>query len=368
LHLSEVLRNNTAVPGIADFRPSHGGNLVWAATLAGCAPEQILDFSASINPLGPPASAIAAIQAGLAGLCAYPDPHYHNLKAAIAAFHGISPEWVLPGNGAAELLTWACRELADLDTVVLPVPAFGDYTRALQAFGAVIHPVRLGSGSQTDDFACLKPPGQVGLLLNNPHNPTGQLFSRDAILPWLEQFALVVLDEAFMDFLPPPQDESVIEWVKDFPNLVIVRSLTKFYSLPGLRLGYAIAHPDRLKRWQTWRDPWSVNALAAAVGEVVLSDAPFQNQTWQWLGTTRPQLFSALAELPGLKPLPGVANFLLVESERSVLELQARLLKQHQILIRDCLSFAELGDRYFRVAIRTQTENQRLIEALKNEN
>jgi len=368
LHLSESLRSNIAVTSIADSRPSHGGNLVWAATLAGCAPEQILDFSASINPLGPPASAIAAIQAGLAGLCAYPDPHYHGLKAAIATFHGIAPEWVLPGNGAAELLTWACRELAALEAVVLPVPAFGDYTRALQAFGAAIKPECLPVGLGADNFAFSTPSGQVGLLLNNPHNPTGQLFSRDTILPWLEQFALVVVDEAFMDFLPPTQDESLIEWIKDFPNLVIVRSLTKFYSLPGLRLGYAIAHPERLQRWQTWRDPWSVNALAAAVGEVVLSDVSFQTQTWRWLATAKPQLFSALAALPGLKPLAGVANFLLIKSEHAVPELQARLLKQHQILIRDCLSFAELGDRYFRVAIRTEVENQRLIEALKNEN
>lgn len=365
--LQDLVRSDLSVEAINPIsHPSHGGNLIWAATVAGCSPHAILDFSASINPLGPPAIAIAAIQTHLQDLSAYPDPQYRSLKAAIAAFHGISPDWVLPGNGAAELLTWACRELAELPGVCLPVPAFGDYQRALKAFGAKIQPV--ASDRWNLDNSVIQPrlPARqtTGLLLNNPHNPTGKLLAKAEILPELERFALVIVDEAFMDFLPPGKDESLIEWVKDCPNLVIVRSLTKFYSLPGLRLGYAIAHPGRLQRWQQWRDPWSVNALAAAVGEVVLQDLGFQQQTWDWLETAKPKLFTGLTNLPGLQPLPGAANFLLVGSEYSVTWLQTELLKRHQILIRDCLSFAELGDRYFRVAIRTEAENQQLLEGL----
>jgi histidinol-phosphate/aromatic aminotransferase/cobyric acid decarboxylase-like protein len=180
----------------------------------------------------------------------------------------------------------------------------------------------------------------------------------------LKYFALVVVDEAFMDFLPPGGDESLIDWCQEFSNLVVVRSLTKFYSLPGLRLGYAIAAPDRLQRWQQWRDPWSVNVLAAEVGAAVLQDTNFQQQTWNWLAIAKPKLFTGLANLPGLQPLSGAVNFLLVASEHSVTWLQAELLKRHQILIRDCLSFAELGDRYFRVAVRTEAENQRLLDGL----
>ncbi|MBF2026512.1 MAG: threonine-phosphate decarboxylase [Oscillatoriales cyanobacterium C42_A2020_001] len=346
-------------------RPSHGGNLVWASNLADCSPDAILDFSASINPLGPPASAIAAIQHQLSNLVSYPDPSYSRLRQAIGQFHQIAPDWILPGNGAAELLTWACRELAELDTIYLFTPAFSDYTRALNAFEATVQAIPLTVGLEASNVLLPTPPAATGLLLNTPHNPTGRLFSRESILPWLEQFSLVVIDEAFMDFLPPVQQQSLIEWVEDYPNLVIVRSLTKFYSLPGLRLGYAIAHPDRLKRWQQWRDPWSVNSLAAAVGEVVLQDTAFQHQTWNWLATARPQLFTGLAKLPGLQPLPSVANFLLVQSDRSVVDLQTELLKTHKILIRDCLSFPQLGDRYFRVAIRTLEENQRLLNGLK---
>lgn len=344
-------------------RPLHGGNLVWAAELAGCSPDAILDFSASINPLGPPQSAIAAIQSALGNLVAYPDPNYTRLRQAMSQFHTIPPDWILPGNGAAELLTWACRDLAALERVVLPVPAFSDYTRALKAFNANISPL---SPTPLLPYSLLSTPHSPasGLLLNNPHNPTGRLFRREEFLPLLAQFALVVVDEAFMDFLPPHEQQSVIEWVQEFPNLVVVRSLTKFYSLPGLRLGYAIAHPDRLRRWQQWRDPWSVNTLAAAVGEVVLQDVEFQQQTWNWLAAARPQLLQGLAALPGLHPQPGAANFLLVQTEQSVTQLQAELLKHARILIRDCLSFPELGDRYFRVAVRTATENQQLLDGL----
>ncbi len=254
-------------------------------------------------------------------------------------------------------------------------PMFSDYIRGLHAFDARICGVGIMDLEAADPQApaglalglpALVSPVSgraVGCLLNNPHNPSGRLFAKSEILACLEQFALVVVDEAFMDFLPG-EAESVIPWVQQFPNLVVVRSLTKFYSLPGLRLGYAIAHPDRLRRWQQWRDPWSVNALAAAVGEVVIQDRDFQQQTWDWLAVAKPQLFQGLAPIPGLAPAAGSANFLLVRSDVAVPQLQVDLLKRDRILIRDCMSFAELGDRYFRVAVRTLSENQRLITAL----
>lgn len=350
------------------WNPSHGGNLAWAASLAGCSPFAILDFSASINPLGPPASAIAAIQTNLSALPHYPDPNYQALRQALSATHNISPDWILPGNGSAELLTWAGRELAELNATYLVTPAFGDYLRSLKAFGATIVecPLDLSHSlySPIPIPASLYP--QSGLLLNNPHNPSSKLFAIETIQPLLEQFALVVVDEAFMDFLLPEQQQSLIDQVANHPNLVILRSLTKFYSLPGLRLGYAIAHPDRLQRWQRWRDPWSVNVLAEAAAIAVLQDTSFQQQTWSWLAEARTQLFQGLFALSDLYPLPGAANFLLVVCQRSVKSLQLELLKHHHILIRDCNSFPELGDRYFRVAVRTPAENQRLLQALRN--
>jgi histidinol-phosphate/aromatic aminotransferase/cobyric acid decarboxylase-like protein len=324
----------------------------------------------------------------LSSLTAYPDPDYGELRTALGEALNVDPDWILPGNGSAELLTWAAWDLSKLSATYLVTPAFGDYWRALSAFGAKVlkcpldlqlldaAPVR---GLVTDDLSvsnrslvspCFRLPvplalnAERGLLLNNPHNPTGLLFGREAILPYVKQFGMVVVDEAFMDFLPPWEQETLIDAVEEFPNLVILRSLTKFYSLPGLRLGCAIAHPDILGRWQLLRDPWPVNALAAAAAAAAVRDTVFERQTWDWLPVARRELFEGLANLPGLQPIAGAANFLLVESSMSVSLIQKSLLERHRILIRDCLSFPELGDRFFRVAVRSRAENLRLIAGL----
>ncbi|WP_052001771.1 threonine-phosphate decarboxylase CobD [Lyngbya aestuarii] len=348
-------------------RPGHGGNLTWAASIAGCSPSEILDFSASINPWGPPQSALEAIQTHLGDLRAYPDPQYRVLRNALSQIHSpLEADWILPGNGAAELLTLAGWDLAQQETTYLLTPAFGDYRRSLSAFRARVIEWPLSEQQGQWSFPALGLDKRGGLLLNNPHNPTGRLFEQEMIEPYLEQFDLVVVDEAFMDFLRPQQQQSLVARVPKYKNLVVLRSLTKFYSIPGLRLGYAIAHPDRLHRWQQWRDPWPVNVLAAAVGTAVLQDHAFQQHTWDWLSHARSQLVNGLTPLPGLRPYPGAANFLLVYSRQPVPELQMALLKRDRILIRDCLSFGELGQHYFRVAIRTEAENQRLLDAMTN--
>lgn len=379
------------MPQSIEARPVHGGNLAWAAEIAGCSPAVLVDFSASINPLGPPEAVLAAIQTAIPSLGHYPDPAYTELRHALGTHHHLPADWVLPGNGAAELITWAARDMASQmdSTVHLPTPAFNDYQRACQSFGATVSPWPLlsfdpvdlsvppsvivasgpAAGSQprvvlgTEALIAASSP-QASCLINNPHNPTGHLFSLDDLRPLLDHFSLVVVDEAFMDFLPPPEAPSLVPWVERYPNLVVVRSLTKFYSLPGLRLGYALGHPDRLRRWQQWRDPWPVNTLAAAAAVAAVQETAFQAQTWAWLPPTRQALRDGLSAIPGLCPLPSAANYLLVRADSPVPPLQTALLRHSQVLIRDCLSFAELGDHYFRVAVRSEPENERLLTAL----
>ena len=361
-------------------RPLHGGNLNWAASLAGCPVSALTDFSASINPLGTPPNVVSAIVANVSQLANYPDPEYPELRSHLADYHQLDPEFILPGNGSAELLTWASRELAQQKFTYLITPAFGDYFRALNTFGGKIIscPLSLNNPSNEQSFnkSVDEPPfgptlpissssySKSGLLLNNPHNPTGKLWTRAEITPYLEQFSLIVIDEAFMDFLEPSESQSLIDLVAEHPNLVILRSLTKFYSLPGLRIGYAIAHPDRLTRWQKWRDPWSVNTLAAVAAAIAIQDQAFQQQTWSWLKSARSRLYQQLTAIPGITPLEGAANYLLVKTEMSATKLQQKLLTHYQIVIRDCISFAELGDYYFRIAVRLPAENDRLVEAI----
>ena len=388
-------------------RPQHGGNLNWAASIAGCPVSALTDFSASINPLGTPDSAVTAIVNHATQLTAYPDPKYTELRSHLARHHQIDPDFILPGNGSAELLTWAGRELSQQKFTYLITPAFSDYYRAINAFSGKILtcPLSLEPSkdrqqlpksqspslpvspsphlpiSQSPSLPVsqsphlpispsphlpipLAPHPQSALLLNNPHNPTGKLWTKETILPYLSQFCLVVIDEAFMDFLTPSQEQSLIPLVSELTNLVILRSLTKFYSLPGLRIGYAIADPVRLNKWRGWRDPWSVNTLAAAATVAAIQDQKFQQQTWHWLRAARSQLFKQLQAIPGLDPFPGAANYLLVKIDGSATKLQEKLLQDYQIVIRDCLSFPELGDRFFRIAVRLPEENTRLVEAI----
>ena len=188
-------------------QPMHGGNLAWAAAVAGCPHDAILDFSASINPLGPSDSTLAAIQSELGNIKHYPDPNYGELKQALARFHKLPFEWIMPGNGSAELLTWAARELSQVAATILVTPTFGDYYRALGAFNAKV--LEFPTSLINYDLSLIVDKEfttkDKGLLLNNPHNPTGKLLTRDAILPYIKEFDLVVLDEAFMDFLLPSE-------------------------------------------------------------------------------------------------------------------------------------------------------------------
>ena len=347
------------------LRPQHGGNLTWAANIAGCPISSVKDFSASINPLGIPQTVITAIEEDIPRLVAYPNPEYPRLRRCLARECDIDTDYILPGNGSSELLTWSAMDMAQQEVTYLIAPAFGDYYRSLNAMGAKIR--ALTGELPFPDLKALIPhdiASNSALLLNNPHNPTGKLWQKEEIEPYLDRFSLVVIDEAFMDFLLPSQQQSLIDLIPSHPNLIILRSLTKFYSLPGLRIGYALASPQRIKQWQQIRDPWSVNTLAATAAITALKDRDFQQDTWNWLAPAREDLFNGLNSIDGLQALSGAANFLLVKSDTSAIALQEKLLQQHQIYIRDCLSFAELGDRYFRLAVRIPSENQLLLQAL----
>jgi histidinol-phosphate/aromatic aminotransferase/cobyric acid decarboxylase-like protein len=318
---------------------------------------------------------LAAIaREGKAAIAHYPDPTSRQLRQALAEFYQLDPDWILVGNGAAELFTWAARDCAaTCQRTIVPVPAFADYCRALKSANATWEALPCWDADAARPISWHQHligwpdvSSSDALFLNTPHNPTGQCWSRTELLDLLPHFQLVVADEAFMDFVPASETVSLLHDVQQFPHLVVVRSLTKFFAIPGLRLGFAVGHPDRLARWQEWRDPWSVNGFATVAAIAALQDRDFQQRTLAWLPTARQQLTDGLAYLPDFEPYPSAANFLLVRSAIPVPPLQHALLEQHRIAIRDCLSFAELGDRYFRVAIRTEADNLKLLRSLEN--
>jgi histidinol-phosphate/aromatic aminotransferase/cobyric acid decarboxylase-like protein len=356
----------------------HGGNRAAIARRLGCRPEQLLDASASLVPFGPPAGLRRRLRQALAAaapasLRDYPDRTYQPLAAAIAAHHGLDPAWVLPGNGAAELFTWAARDAAGLGASLLPTPGFADYRRALACWHGAWQPLPLPlhwPAAFPQPFPLTPAAGGGGpavLWITNPHHPTGQLWSRASLAPLLERFALVVADEAFLPLLDAGEAQSLVPLLADHPNLVVIRSLTKLAAIAGLRLGYALAHPDRLRRWAAWRDPWPVNGLAALAGEGLIGDLAWQRRVQRWLAREGPWLAGQLAGLEGLRPCPSAANFLLLQGSGSLEPLRQALETRHRILLRDCRSFEGLGENWLRLAVLDRAGNRRLLGALRRE-
>ena len=365
---------NPAPAGVSNRLPPHGGNLSQEAQRLGMQPSQLLDASASLVPFRPPRALRRALASAIQGqaLRDYPDRSQADLRSAIASWHGLDPEQVLGGNGAAELFTWAARDATAAGLSVLPQPGFADYSRALACWGGAIKqqplPLEWGDGwPQPFPLAALREASDV-IWITNPHNPTGQLWSRASLEPLLAQYELVICDEAFLPLVPGGEDQSLLPLVADHPNLVVIRSLTKLFAIAGLRLGYAVAAPDRLQRWHGWRDPWPVNGLAIAAGVAVMND-PVGLQRWQgrvqqWVQQEGTWFRAQLDAIPGVKPYPSAANYLLIQGEQSLLELREQLAQQG-VLLRDCRSFQCLGECWLRIGLQDRRGNQRILRALQ---
>ena len=345
----------------------HGGNREAAAARLNCRPSQLLDASASLIPWSPRASRIP-----LASIRDYPDRGHALIRRLLGALHGLEFSFLLPGNGAAELFTWAARDAAEQGLSVLAAPGFADYKRALRCWSATSRQQQLPLLWDEEFPQPFPDPGEGSVLwICNPHNPTGQLWSRASLQPLLERYALVICDEAFLPLVPNGEHQSLIPFVAEYSNLVVVRSLTKLYGIAGLRLGYAVAQPQRLQRWAEWRDPWPVNGIALAVGERLLS-SPRRYRSWctrvqHWTATEGAWMKRQLAALPGITPMPSAANYLLIHANRSLVPLREALERNHRILLRDCRSFEGLGETWLRIGLQSRRNNRRIVRALCEE-
>ncbi len=350
----------------------HGGNVIEEARRLGVEIDEVLDASASLIPFDPPHKLYKLLVRSLdnSSLKSYPDRTHHELCSAISSFHGIEPEMVLPGNGAAELFTWAGRDAKEKGLSAIPSPGFADYLRALNCWNASsIHiPLPLNWTSDKPQSFPISPKSEV-IWITNPHNPTGQLWSRNSIENLLKNYELVICDEAFLPLVPYGEKESLLPLVPDNSNLIVIRSLTKLFNLAGIRFGYAVSAPDRLKKWAQWRDPWPVNGLAIASGTMLFKDHFLLNE-WirkihEWVSSEGDLFQAELQKIPGIISHPSSANFLLIESDTSLVALRNKML-QKRILLRDCRSFQGLGERYLRISLQTKTNNNRIINALKH--
>jgi threonine-phosphate decarboxylase len=349
----------------------HGGNVHAWARRAGVDPDEIIDFSASINPLGPPASARKAFLKSYGEISRYPDPYGAELKQALAKRHEMEPEHILLGNGSTQLIYLLCATLRPLKALVVG-PAFSEYANALKLAGAKITFLPLAADRNfsfsTEKFMAAWEKDHDIVFLATPNSVTGQLIPRAEIervarLALMKE-KLLVIDEAFIDFV---EGESAKDLIRENPHLIVLRSLTKYYALPGLRLGFLLAQFRRVKQLAAHQEPWAVNGLAQKVALACLADASFRSKTERWLQREGSFLSHGLTALKGFHPYPSTTNFLLVRIEDETAdasELRAFLLRR-KMLIRPCDSFVGLGPDYFRVTVKRRKDNQRLLDALK---
>jgi threonine-phosphate decarboxylase len=357
-----MTKNNLTVDGT----PQHGGDVYRLARILGVSIRDLLDFSANINPLGYPEGVAAAVQAALADLVHYPDRRCVELRQDLADYHSLSSDEILVGNGSTELIYLVVRVLKPKRALIV-APAFSEYQEALEVARV---PYEFHLTSEAGHFTLEELPEAQGaelVFLANPASPSGALLAPERLLPWLEAWdaagVFVVLDEAFIDFV---EEASIKKHLGRFPRLVVLRSFTKFFAIPGLRLGYLLAHPELVAGMGAKQEPWSVNNLAQAVGRACLQDRVYMAQTRSYVAAERRHLFEGLQALAGLTPFPGEVNYLLVKITvpgLSVGQLRERLLSRG-IIIRDASNFNGLDERYFRIAVRRRKDNDRLLAAL----
>ena len=366
---------NLVRDNIKNLKPCvHGGEVLDAAGKSGFRREEILDFSSSVNPLGPSKKALEAAKSSFKEIPAYPDSNSNELRQAIAShFNGLNKNNVVVGNGSTELMyLFAEAFLKKGDTAIIPVPTFGEYESAVRKTGETPKFVKLDRNFNIEvDAFKQEMTGAKIVFLCNPNNPTSILIPKETLTGIveraLEQDSLVFLDEDFLEFVENEKALTLTNKIKNYPNLFILRSFTKIFGLTGLRVGYGIASEEIINVLLCAKIPWNVNCLGQAAAVAALEDEEHLRVTRELIEKEKATLSKELESIKSFKLYKPDANFFFIDIRKSGLtatELSNKLLER-SILIRDCTSFRGLDKYFVRIAVKTHAENERLIEALK---
>jgi threonine-phosphate decarboxylase len=347
---------------------THGGNVRDAVRRYGIAEKMVVDFSSSINPLGSSPAAKRAARKAIDCIDRYPDMDMSDLRAAIARYYGIKPEQVVCGNGSNALIHLIPRVFRP-KKVLVPMPTFSEYAAAVEDAGGEVVPLLLQeqNGYRIDpldlSFA-LK--GVDMAMLCNPNNPTGALTPKAEMVEILrsccENGVRLVVDEAFIDFA---EADSLVKDAVQSSSLIVLRAFTKFYGMPGLRVGYAIADTGTAQRLRRGQEPWTIDTPSEQAAIAALTDWGYAKKTRRYIAKERARLLGGLRLIQGVEPFPSSANFILLKIAGIDSQLLTDRLGRRGLLVRDCSSFPGLDNRYIRIAVRTWWQNRRLLKALR---
>ena len=380
----------------------HGGNIYKIFREKNI--KEILDYSSNINPYGIPESLKKRITENLEILERYPDPDYIELRQKLAHLNKVDVSNIILGNGATEII-FLFMKVINPKKILIAAPTFGEYERAAKATERVEDSIILGNSNKKKDdekssgkqkieieYFELKESDYFKLnihnlknelekkydllIICNPNNPTGKflkLSETEQIFKECNKYnTKLFIDEAFIDFLKDGMKESIINTKENKQNLFVARAFTKFFAIPGLRLGYGIYFDKKLEKGiSEKKEPWSVNNIAEMAGLTVLDDTEYIEKTLKWITEEKTYVYEKLNEISGIKPYKTEVNFITVKIEDNFIlkGLNVKILREKMleqgILIRDASNFNFLDERFFRLAIKDRENNDRVIETLK---
>lgn len=366
----------------------HGGNIFQFAHEQRIEPYQVIDFSANINPLGPSQRGLDALHTQLRYISHYPDVTNDDVLNAIADTYGMDKQQIVVGNGAAELLYAICR-LPGYTGAFVPAPGFSEYKEALEASKIPVRDIFYRFREDDNGKPYFEVPylaletfaaelkgqdGRIIVFLGNPNNPDGTLLDKTHIRTVASMLkdanSLLVIDESFIDFVgnDPLQDNeySMRSLVNEFDNIIVVHSFTKFYAVPGLRIGAAFTNETLITQLQQYIPSWSVNTLAQAYTKAALNDVDYIKRTKQELNEERAFMYNSLDALEGITVYPPSANFILfqVNQEEITANYINEELKKYNMIVRNCDSYVGLNNDWVRIAIKDHETNIKLVEKL----
>lgn len=368
----------------------HGGNIFQFAHEQRIEPYEVVDFSANINPLGPSQRGLDALNAQLRYISHYPDATNDDVLNAIADTYGMDKHQIIVGNGAAELLYAICR-LPGYTGAFVPAPGFSEYKEALEASKIPVRDIFYRPREDDNGKPYFEVPylaletfaaelkgqdGRIIVFLGNPNNPDGTLLDKDHIRTVASMLkdanSLLIIDESFIDFVgnDPLQDNehSMRSLVNEFDNIIVVHSFTKFYAVPGLRIGAAFTNETLITQLQQYIPSWSVNTLAQAYTKAALNDVDYIKRTKQELNEERAFMYNALDAIEGITVYPPSANFILfqVNQEGITANYINEELKKYNMIVRNCDSYVGLTNHWVRIAIKDHETNIKLVDKLTN--
>ena len=331
--------------------------------------SNIIDFSSNISPIGTPTSVKKILKKNIENIQNYPDFSSSAVISSLKKYTQLEKSNLLVGNGAIEIIYNFCFAFLSKKTkILIPIPTFQEYETAAKLNNCQISYFKTMNLSENIDQFISKIPKNGCIFICNPNNPTGKLLEKNQLLQIIKEAkklsTIVFVDECFIEMVPE-SNESIISYVKKYDNLFVLRSLTKSFALPGIRIGYAVSSKYMIEILQKIKIPWSVNSLAQDAANIALKNKSHLIKSNLIIKKELNYLTNKISKLDGFDCNKSFTNFILIKTKINSTNLQKKLLGQ-KILIRDCKNFRGLNNHYIRIAVKSHKDNLKLVKALEN--